>query len=195
MQVDVSTHDGQELVLSWLRDPRCIGAFLAPPCGTASRAKSIKLRDPSGRPILRTDRYPHGVPGLTGTNLLRVSKANVLYHFTARLIREALSLKLVCCENFKNSLFWQTNFISQLSHPDLQTQSHQACAYGSSRPKWTTLLFNHTSFSAISKVCPGESAKHRHAPCGLLRTGEFATAQETASKQLCKVGTKPPLLI
>ena len=108
----------------------------------------------------KVHRFLSGTPGLTGANLLRVSKANVLYHFTAKLIREALSLKkLVCCENPKNSFFWKTSFINQLSHPDLQTQLHQACAYGSSRPKWTTLLFNHTAFSAISKVCPGESTK------------------------------------
>ena len=42
--VDLTTKRGRDLLASWLKNPRVVGVFLAPPCGTASRARSIKLK-------------------------------------------------------------------------------------------------------------------------------------------------------
>ena len=57
---------------------------------------------------------------------------------------------------------------------------HQACCYGSDRPKWTCLAHNGTAFNAICKTCPGQSETHVHRPWGLVEGNKFATAQETA---------------
>ena len=56
--------------------------------------------------------------------------------------------------------------------------AHQACAYGSDRPKWTVLAHNRSHFRAICKTCPGSS--HKHKPWGLLADGSFATHAETS---------------
>ena len=36
---DLTTKAGVELLMQWLPNPNVIGIFLAPPCGTASRAE------------------------------------------------------------------------------------------------------------------------------------------------------------
>ena len=40
---DLTTVSGQGFALQWLSSPRVIGIFLAPPCGTCSRAREIPL--------------------------------------------------------------------------------------------------------------------------------------------------------
>ena len=85
--------------------------------------------------------------------------------------------------NPRNSLFWKTTFIQSLRDLPLKVADHQACAYGSQRPKWTRLQFSHDAFLVICRVCPGECATHKHLPWGLStkpgRKG-FATSEETA---------------
>ena len=58
--------------------------------------------------------------------------------------------------------------------------AHQACAYGSSRPKWTVLAHNRKQFFKINRCCPGESPSHKHKPWGLNSDKQFATSEETA---------------
>ena len=189
LQIDMESAEGQRLILQYLSDNACLGVFLAPPCGTASRARSIRLLDHKGKPIrcpkpVRSDFHPNGIPGLVGTDFIRVSKSNVLYAFTSRVIRFAHERGLVVCvENPKNSLFWKTTFIQSLRDLPFKFADHQACAYGSQRPKWTRLQFNHDAFLVICRVCPGECATHKHLPWGLSTTPGrkgFATSEETA---------------
>ena len=64
-----------------------------------------------------------------------------------------------------------------------QYTAHQACAYGSERPKWTVLAHNRVHFSKICKTRPGESSKHVHKAWGVIADGKsshFATSEETA---------------
>ena len=42
--------------------------------------------------------------------------------------------------------------------------AYQACASGSSRPKWTVLAANHKFFRKICRTCPGKSQIHKHLP-------------------------------
>ena len=42
------------------------------------------------------------------------------------------------------------------------------------------LAHNHVAFNQLSKLCPGESKKHRHLPWGITPAGHFATSEETA---------------
>ena len=42
------------------------------------------------------------------------------------------------------------------------------------------LAHNHKAFNQLSKLCPGETKKHRHLPWGTTPSGHFATSEETA---------------
>ncbi len=42
------------------------------------------------------------------------------------------------------------------------------------------LAHNHKAFNQLSKLCPGETKKHRHLPWGITPSGHFATSEETA---------------
>ena len=41
---DLTTPEGVSLLMRWINSRTVLGIFLAPPCGTASRARSIKLK-------------------------------------------------------------------------------------------------------------------------------------------------------
>ena len=111
---------------------------------------------------------------------MRVSQANILYSFCGETFDQCHRLHtLAMCENPRSSLFWCTSFWSEMEFaPDLFIQDHQACAYGSTRPKWTRLVANFEEVHLINLVCPGN---HRHEPWGTVRKGSkrvFATSLE-----------------
>ena len=62
-----------------------IGVHLAPPCGTCSRAREIKISDAwHGPQPLRNREYPYGVPNMSAKDWTRVEQANSLYiHMSA----------------------------------------------------------------------------------------------------------------
>ena len=62
----------------------------------------------------------------------------------------------------------------------MQYTAHQACAYGSDRPKWTVVAHNRKQFMKLNRCCPGESKEHRHKPWGRTENNSFATSEETA---------------
>lgn len=184
--VDLTKPNGQALMWTWLKADACLGFFAAPPCGTASRAREIKLRLPDGRVVngpkpLRSELAPDGLPFLGPTDRSRVSAANQLYHFLTQIALHCHATgRIVCIENPRNSLYWKTSFFSPLRHV-LEFTAHQACAYGSDRPKMTVLAHNRPAFRAINRACPGESATHVHKPWGLVDGARpFATQEETA---------------
>ena len=187
-QLDLTTHHGQQILLTWLKSPMVVGVFIAPPCGTCSLARCIQLRDSRGRPLpgprpLRSSLFPEGLRGLSVAECKRVSQANMLYAFVQQLITEADSQGLiVVVENPRNSLYWATKFWQDLRVP-MSYSLHQACAYGGARPKFTTLAHNRAEFAAINKLCPGESPFHQHKPWGIVHTSagtHFSTSEETA---------------
>lgn len=65
------------------------------------------------------------------------------------------------------------------THADSQhIQDHQACAYGSLRPKWTRLVANFLQVHRINLTCPGN---HQHEAWGVQKRGNkrvFATSLE-----------------
>ena len=183
---DLTAESGIELLMRWLSNPFVIGIFLAPPCGTASRARSIPLKrrkpgDPPAPRPLRTNAHPNGLRCLKFLERIKISKANKLYHLTAKLIRWAVKEGCIfVVENPQSSLFWQTTFMQDVLHL-LQFTTFQSCMYGSTRPKRTMLAFNASEFSSINKMCMGEKPGHRHQAWGLVDDGtKFATALETA---------------
>ena len=83
--LDLASDDALDVILRLIADKRVVLVHIAPPCGTASRAREIRCRGVDPKP-LRTDEHPDGVPGLSGEDLKRVEQANKLYDFTAKLI-------------------------------------------------------------------------------------------------------------
>ena len=213
-RLDLTEKTDQLVLFQWLQSPLVVGIFLAPPCGTCSLARNIKLRDSTGSPLhgpkpLRSTDWPEGLPGLGHKDRIRVSAANKLYDFLAAVVDMAHELGLlVVVENPRSSLFWLTRFWKQIKAP-MQYSAHQACANGGERPKWTVLALNHPAFAAISKCCPGESALHKHKPWGLVHSElgtHVSTSEEAAyptglARAIARVfasiltahGWKPPL--
>ena len=87
-RLDLTLKSDQELLLQWLKSPLVVGIFIAPPCGTCSMARYIKLRDASGRPMhgpvpLRSHQFPEGLPGL----VTRFSPAMFRFETSSALMR------------------------------------------------------------------------------------------------------------
>lgn len=170
---DLCATEGFRLLFQWLSNQFVVGIFLAPPCGSASRARNIPLkrkRDsgiaPRAPQPLRSDMYLNG----SFVDAIKVSKANHLYHLTARLVEWATKQGcLFCVENPQFSLFWQTSFIQSVIHL-MQFTTFQSCCYVSTRPKHRMLGFNASEFSVINARCPGVSSSHRHEKWGVSPT-------------------------
>ena len=177
---DLTTPEGRELLYSWLKNPGVVGIFLAPPCGTASRARCIPLKGKRKAPApLRDDSNPNGIKHLKWLDKLKVSKSNKLYDLTADLVTYAHKHGLlICVENPQYSLFWSTTFWLRVSHKVMYTVFH-SCQYGSRRQKKTMLAHNYHTFAVLNLQCPGESKVHSHSKWG-IQNGKFATAEETA---------------
>ena len=89
---------------------------------------------------------------------------------------------IIVVENPRSSLFWLTSYWIKKGVP-LTFTAHQACQYGSTRPKWTVLAHSHPAFGAINKCCSGESNGHQHEPWGVVKSSQgthFATSEETS---------------
>ena len=136
---------------------------------------------------------PDGLMFLENADFIRVELANQLYHFTAEVCRTCMALRIpFVVENPLRSLFWETTPWRDLhaSFPDsLFYREHQACAYGSKRPKWTMLAANFKEILTVNKLCDGS---HEHEPWGVQRKADsgsgriFATALEVHyPKMLC----------
>ena len=183
---DLTSKAGIELLMQWLSNPQVVGLFLAPPCGSASRARAIPLKrkgpgDPPAPKPLRSDRHPNGIPGIRLADREKISRANKLYFLTAKLVQWAHDEGcLICIENPQFSFFWQTTFMQSVL-PLLKFTIFQTCRYGSKRAKRTMLAFNADEFSVINKMCLGQTATHRHQKWGVSGPHQqFATAMETA---------------
>ena len=90
IRYDLLKHDHVKLVQDLIASPFCIYVHFAPPCGTSSRARLIQRRGRWNPPIVRTDQYPDGLPGLTGILQTRVQAANDLYQVTCDLVEFCL---------------------------------------------------------------------------------------------------------
>ena len=213
---DLTTKTGQDLCWSWIMSPSCMGVFCAPPCGTCSRARGIPIQLSNGLKIagpqpLRTDQQPDGVTHMSYVNRQRVSQANILYKFVTKVALFCIEVgMLVVIENPRSSLYWKTSFFAPLKRL-LTFTAHQACAYGSERPKWTALAHNTRALLHLNKCCPGISKAHRHKPWGMVYSKDsgrkFSTSEETAypmplaysmayfiAQELIAMGWKPPAI-
>ena len=133
----------------------------APPCSSFSRARRT---DKWGSvPILRSDEFPMGLPGVTHPKL---GEANEIVRLLSRLVRtQHRAGQGWSIENPANSLIWQTTQFRQLAAlPAVGMVVFDQCCHGSDYKKPTGLLTNMACFEQLAKRCPGQPAHPIHPP-------------------------------
>ena len=161
--------------------------FIAPPCGTASRARGrpIKASLLKGRKApqpLRSDAKPDGKDNLTGTDKLKTELANQLYEAVAKIVLLANNLD-VCAvvENPANSLYWKTSaarlFLDVI--PGHFIDFHN-CSHGGARDKLTKFWSNKPWMGPLAILCDGSHKHESWRP--RVQDGQlvFPTAEEAA---------------
>ena len=97
LEYDLSNRDEVESLLSFIKlnADRIALIHLAPPCGTASRARGKRLRFSKALNIkeprhLRDDSYPDGFPWLQGSDKIRTEAANLVHEHTVLIAQTAI---------------------------------------------------------------------------------------------------------
>ena len=172
-------------------------AHLAPPCGTASKARERPLPESLAHikaDPLRSEQQPLGLEGLTGLDATRVAAANSLYALTI-VVFLILYVRgsTFSVENPANSYFWaavaqlmaQHEWLRQLWN-GMEDNTFQTCMYGSDRDKWTTIKSTKGLYTSIRKKCDGKHQHRSWAPQKADQGVHFPTSMETAyPKKLC----------
>ncbi|CAE7721851.1 SLC24A2 [Symbiodinium sp. CCMP2592] len=154
---------------------------MAPPCGTASRAREC---GPGPKP-LRSLRHVRGLPGLPPVEQARVDSANTIYDNMVAFcdwLFHAMPHVPFSVENPLHSYLWQLpKWAALVSKHSFVT--FDSCLHGSQRKKAAALLTNSEHLHCLSGPCPGCSS---HLPWG-KQGRSFATAEETNyPKLLCE---------
>ncbi len=149
IELDLTLDSSFDILESILREHGAICYLhLAPPCGTASRARNRpvpawKIAQGAPNPVpLRSSSQPRGLPGLEGKDARRVLSANLLYEFTAKVFVLCMQLGIMCSiENPLNSYFWDMPCIQKISHLEgVHEVCFQHCMYQGLRDKWSKWL-------------------------------------------------------
>ena len=189
MVLDLSVDSQLQLLLDIIKaeHDRILMVFVAPPCGTASRARSRPIKSSllRGRkqPVpLRSDEQPDGLDNLSGLDKLKTELANQLYESVTRIVLLADALDLcVVVENPANSLYWKTTFAQKFFH---HLQGHQIdfhnCCHGGSRDKLTKFWSNKDWLLPLQMRCDGNHVHQSWRP--RIQDGKliFPTAEEAA---------------
>ena len=155
---------------------------IAPPCGTASRAREIPLGHGRGPRPLRSELWPLGLPGLTEADQARVDSANAIYVRAANFclwLREQAAkhglLSHFCVENPLRSYMWLIPEFVRLK-PQCLHIAYDVCMHGGDRDKHQVLWTSMGELKALGVSC---DRSHPHRPWGHTPSGAFATATET----------------
>ncbi|CAE7029855.1 unnamed protein product [Symbiodinium sp. CCMP2592] len=169
VKLDLTRADHQAQIIQEVQ--RADVVWLAPPCGTGSRARDIPL--PAHLPAdvclsakpLRSAVHPEGLPDLAGTEARRVRLANQLYQFSSEILELCVRLGKVCViENPRRAWLWSTKWMKPWVARLHSLFSH-ACMYGSELKKATRLLSTHP-LPSMHALCDGQ---HAHKSWGLTR--------------------------
>ena len=159
--------------------------WIAPPRGTASRAKDIPAFDDQGNPIslpLRSRDFPDGLPDLPPHQQSRVLAANTLYSLVTKIICLCEDLRIPwVLENQGNSYMWLTSPLQSL--PAFPSVTLHNCMYGGPRPKLTQLLFHGLDLSSLHLLCDNT---HQHLPWKV--NGPYGPEFQTAVERAYPVG-------
>ena len=177
LSMDLRKPEHQAMVSEWCCSSQCLWVHFGTPCGTASRARMRRMSKRShGPPPLRSDRFPLGLPNLSGVNLARVRSANILYRFSCELMIKLDSLgKIFTMENPWTSLFWVTPYWLKVANSckTYMVELHY-CMFGGKRKKHTALATNCEAVMELNVLC---DEQHPHAPW-TFSNGKFATSEE-----------------
>ena len=169
-----------------IRNCNVIAVHIAPPCGTCSRAREIRLSNQwHGPQPLRDALHPYGVPNMSARDRLRVELANALYMYMCDFCLSLNSMQVPwTIENPTNSWLWELPCMQRLVNASYFTTFH-SCAYGGARYKSTSFLTNNAAFLCFCRQCDGS---HEHLGWGFdTEKQQFSTALEAEyPKQLCE---------
>lgn len=182
LQLDVTKASQRKILEELLAQDAVLYVHFAPPCGTASEARTIALSSSHhGPPPLRSLDKPMGLDNLTEHQRQRVETANYLYEWTCKIITD-LHRRGVgwSVENPAGSLMWFTTpFVKlQAAISEFLAFSFHTCMFQAERKKDTAIWTSVPQLqSALERKCDGN---HNHKPWGLVGPNEFATAEECA---------------
>ena len=155
---------------------------IAPPCGTASKAREIPLKNGRGPQPLRSPSHPLGLPHLSQYDQSRVDSANQIYIRAANFclwLRKQVNRHGVsthfCVENPLRSYMWMIPDFVRLAPHCLHVE-YDVCMHGGDRDKHRVLWTSMPELQALSVTC---DRAHQHRPWGQTASGSFATASET----------------
>ena len=180
--IDINSPSQKQVLEELLRRDAIIYVHFAPPCGTCSAARNIRLsKHQHGPPPLRSMRRPMGLFNLKGVQKLRVEAANRLYQWTVDMIIQ-LDARNVdwSIENPASSLLWITDpFLMLRFHVSrIFAVSFHTCMYMADRKKTTAIWASFPEITDLRRTCDGT---HQHLQWGLTQSGTgFATAEECA---------------
>ena len=130
--IDLTTTHGWQFLDHLIDHYNVVFVHAAPPCGTCSRAREIKLAGWCPQP-LRTEAEPAGISTLQGDDLERVTSANEIYSGLCNFLQKCSRLNIHwSVENPARSLLWCTPWFQ----PVIQMATfynYDACAWGSKR--------------------------------------------------------------
>ena len=197
---NLCTHQGVSLLWQWLAQENVVAIFLAPPCGSASRARQIPLKRTLGKnshaPLpLRDDLFPNGKPGLsfrafhlqTSCITLPASLLSAFHLQTscitlpASLLPRPIWLGALCAWKTRSSAYFGKQRFGQQLQNRCNTVFFIHVNMVVSERRRRCWLLNHEAFHAVSAKCKGQNSKHKHAAWGLDKEKKkFATCEETA---------------
>ena len=187
--LDLSVDHQSDIIINVLQSGNVQAIWAGVPCGTASRAREIRLPGKfSGPPPLRSAEFPLGLPGLRPVDQLKVSKANSIYANVSRILDVAINLNIiVCIENPRNSWLWEIHWCKTLLDRNFCDSVFQHCKWNTkdtpSRAKWTRIRSNWKPLQQLSGIC---SVGHTHLTWGVTLDGSFATRGEAEySANMC----------
>lgn len=144
--IDLDSDAQVKILEELLQQGKILYVHFAPPCGTASLARTIKLGFRSEPKPLRSMRYPMGLPGLRPKQRMRVNLANRLYVLTKKFITQLHDRCIAwSVENLASSLMWVTTpFVELMSELKSQLVGvlFHTCMFGARRKKQTALWTN-----------------------------------------------------
>ena len=157
--------------------------WVAPPCGTASRARERPIPGFNDCPKpLRSNSKPDGVDNLKGLDKYKVEVANQLYQAVLEIAECAIQLDFcVAIENPTNSHYWNVEPTRKIRERfGEKFVTFHACAHGGSRDKSTSIWQSQHYFDSLALQC---DRKHQHASWRpAIKNGvmTYPTAEEAA---------------
>ena len=117
LQIDLNSEIEKRLFWDLVRNNRVLYVHFAPPCGTASAARNIRMSATAhGPPPLRSLAQPIGLDDPSPINQQRVELANNLYIFVAEAVQWLDARGIAwSIENPSSSLMWVTDPMQRLS--------------------------------------------------------------------------------